>query len=167
VKVRTPKTATGQAYLRTLAHLWQHPALQQVAVEVNPRLSRSAGRYLPSQRVIELSAVTLTSPARFRREVLCHEAAHAVVWMTHGRKATPHGPEWQALVRQAGFVPRASLIRCGHRAQAKAPHRFRHVCDVCQFSRTANRRMSRWRCPECHAVGLEGHVRIQRVAPRR
>ncbi len=167
MKVRTSKTVTGQAYLRTLAHLWQHPALTQVSLAANPRLFRSAGRCLPSQRVIELSAATLTSPARFRREVICHEAAHAVVAAKHGREARPHGPEWQDLVRQAGFEPRASLVRCGQRAHAKAPHRFRHVCDVCHFSRTANRDMPSWRCPECRAVGLEGNLRIQRTAPRR
>jgi SprT protein len=156
-----------QTYLHTLARLWRQPALADVGLELNPRLSRSAGRCLPSKNIIEFSAASLASPARFRREVICHEAAHAVVWTRHGRKARPHGPEWQALVREAGFKPRASLIRCGHRGQPRPTRRFRHICDVCHFSRTANKGMPRWRCPECRTIGLEGTLRIERVALKR
>jgi ribosomal protein L37AE/L43A len=70
-------------------------------------------------------------------------------------------------MRQAGFEPRASLIRCGHRVQRNATTRFRHTCPVCHFSRTAKRRMTSWRCPECRAIGLEGELRIQRIASGR
>lgn len=153
-------------YLRFLATSWKQPFVETLPIEVNQRLSRAAGRWFPGG-ALQLSPATVASDVRVRREVLCHEAAHAVVWARHGRKARPHGPEWQALVRQAGFEPRASLTRCGYRAQPRSPQRFRHVCDVCQFARTANRRMSNWCCPECHAIGLEGNLRIQRVAPRR
>ena len=157
----------ARAYIQDLADLWQHPPLADVYLAVSARLSRSAGRCLPTQRVIELSAATLASSAGFRREVLCHEAAHAVVWAKHGRNAKPHGHEWQALIRQAGFEPRASLIRCGHRAQRYAGARFRHTCPLCYFSRVAKRRMTSWRCPECRAIGLEGGLRIERIASKR
>ncbi|HEU0140133.1 MAG TPA: SprT family zinc-dependent metalloprotease [Bryobacteraceae bacterium] len=157
----------GRTYVRTLARLWQHPSLADVSLVLAPRLSRSAGRCLPTRSSIELSAATLDSALAFRREVLCHEAAHAVVWARHGRKARPHGPEWQALMRQAGFEPRASLILCGRRAKRSTTTRFRHTCPVCHFSRTAKRRMTSWRCPECQAIGLDGELRIQRIASRR
>jgi SprT protein len=153
--------------LRRLCKRWSEPRLSELAVELNPRLSRSAARCLPAKNVIQLSAAVLASTANVRREILCHEAAHAVVWARHGLKAKPHGPEWQALMRQAGFEPRASLIRCGHRAQRNAGTRFRHTCPVCHFSRTAKRRMTSWRCPECRTTGLEGGLRIERIASKR
>jgi predicted SprT family Zn-dependent metalloprotease len=152
----------GRAFLNNLGSLWGAP-LASVLLKVNPRLTRSAGRSLASKSIVELSPATVAGSASFRREVLCHEAAHAVVWARLGRNARPHGPEWQELVRQAGFEPRASLIRCGYRAQSKPPQQFRHTCPVCHFSKCARRRMPRWRCPECRAAGLEGTLRIERV----
>jgi predicted SprT family Zn-dependent metalloprotease len=155
------------SYLRALARLWKHSDLRRIPVRTNARLTASAGRWNAFAGVIEIAARLSSLDDRMRREVLCHEAAHAVVWARHGRKVMPHGPEWQALVREAGFEPRASLIRCGQRAQSKATTRFRHRCAVCHFSRTANRPMPRWRCPECRAVGLEGSLRVERVAAKR
>jgi predicted SprT family Zn-dependent metalloprotease len=157
----------GEAFLRNLGAIWRHSRLAEVHLRLNTRLSRSAARCLPAQGVIEVSAATLGHPAAFRREVLCHEAAHAVVSARYGRKARPHGPEWQALVRQAGFEPRASLVRCGQGAQPKTGQTFLHTCPVCHFSKRAKRRMPRWRCPECRAAGLEGTLRIEHVRARR
>jgi predicted SprT family Zn-dependent metalloprotease len=154
-------------YLRALARLWKHSELGRIPVRTNARLTASAGRWNAPAGVIEIAARLSCHDGRLRREVLCHEAAHAVVWARHGRNAKPHGLEWQALVRQAGFEPRASLIRCGHRTPPKPAQRFRHACAVCHFSRTATRQMARWRCPECRAVGLQGHLRIERVASGR
>jgi predicted SprT family Zn-dependent metalloprotease len=155
------------SYIRSLARRWGEPMLSGVGFMTNPKLTRSAGRWLPSRNIIQLSAATMNSPTQSRREVLCHEAAHAVVWARYGRKAKPHGPEWQALMRQAGFEPRASLIRCGQRTEPKTGQTFRHTCSVCQFSKRAKRRMPRWRCPECRAAGLEGALRIERVRTSR
>lgn len=158
---------TANAYIRSLARLWRESILEDVPVALRLRPSRLVGRYLPAANRIEVNASMLSAPSLDRREVLCHEAAHAVVWARHGRNARPHGPEWQALMRQAGFEPRASVIRCGHRAQRNTAPRFRHRCPVCHFSRTAKRRMTNWRCPECRAIGLDGELRIQRIASRR
>ena len=89
--------------------------------------------------------------------MICHEAAHFVVWRRHGQAARPHGPEWAALVKLAGFEPKAARVRCGLRkATPVTAYVFRHICPVCHFSRRAARRMTRWRCPECRALGLDG-----------
>jgi predicted SprT family Zn-dependent metalloprotease len=154
------------SYLRALARLWKHADLERIPVRTNARLTVSAGRWNAPAGVIEIARLSSRTD-RKRREVLCHEAAHAVVWARHGRKAKPHGPEWQALMRQAGFEPRASLIRCGHRTEPKIGQAFRHTCPVCHFSKRAKRRMSLWRCPECRAAGLEGALRIERVRASR
>jgi predicted SprT family Zn-dependent metalloprotease len=152
-------------YLRVLAKLWKRPDLEQLQFRVNEHLVSTIARWVPSTDVIELSPSA--ARRRVRREVVCHEAAHRVVWERYGRRARPHGAEWRALVRAAGFDPKATLVRCGerHRRATDAPM-FRHVCLVCQFSKRAKRRMVRWRCPECRAVGLEGILRIERVSVR-
>jgi SprT protein len=157
----------ARGYLHSLATLWNQPSVETLPIEVNQRLSRAAGRWVPARRAIQLSPRTLAKDVRFRREVLCHEAAHAVVSKLRGPKAKPHGPEWRELVRAAGFEPSATAIRCGIPRQAAPQAAFRHTCPVCHFSKRAKRRMPRWRCPECRAAGLEGTLRIERVQTSR
>jgi ribosomal protein L37AE/L43A len=41
--------------------------------------------------------------------------------------------------------------------------RFAHTCPVCQFRRIAKRRVTTWRCPECHANGLPGDLVIEKL----
>jgi predicted SprT family Zn-dependent metalloprotease len=154
----------AQAYLGALAKAWKQPWLRSLTVIVNPRLSTAAGRCITASGVIELSRKTTRRVRRVQREVVCHEAAHAVVWRRLGRSVRPHGPEWRALVRAAGFEPRPTLTRCGARHDHLSRTLFMHVCDVCHFAKRARRRMTLWRCPECRAIGLEGLLRIDRVS---
>ncbi len=155
----------GLAYLRSLAKLWKHPRGAKLRIDVNHRLTSTGARCGAGEDIIELSPAGARQGGRLQREMLCHEAAHSVVWERHGRAAQPHGTEWRALVRAAGFEPKATLVRCGERRQqATDTAAFRHICPICQFSKRAKRRMSRWRCPECRAVGLEGALRIERVS---
>ena len=157
----------GQAYLRSLATLWKQPRIARLHIAVNPRLTSTVARYVTGADVIELSPLAAKRGARLQREMVCHEAAHRVVWDRYGSSARPHGPEWGALVRAAGFEPKATLVRCGERGRrVTRTATFRHVCPVCQFSKRAKRRMPAWRCPECRAVGLDGTLRIERIAPR-
>lgn len=158
----------GRAYLRSLAKLWKHPRIAKLQIEVNRRLTSTVARCVTGGDVIELSPAAARRGTRLQKEVVCHEAAHSVVWERYGRAARPHGAEWRALVRAAGFEPKATLVRCGERRRpATDTAAFRHVCPVCQFSKRAKHRMSRWRCPECRAVGLEGALRIERVSAGR
>jgi predicted SprT family Zn-dependent metalloprotease len=153
-------------WLRSLAQAWRHPDVSRLRVRLNPRLTTTLARLLVSHSVIELNPTVTRLNARSRREAICHEAAHFVVWKRHGRAARPHGPEWAALVKLAGFKPHASRVRCGHLARpSEMKSAFRHTCLVCHFSKRAARRMSRWRCPECRAIGLEGRFRIERTSP--
>lgn len=151
------------AYLWTLAQRW-NADLAGIKVALNPRLTRTVARFRPPASIIEISAAVVAMPADRLRDVLCHEAAHAVVWARHGHKARPHGPEWAALVRSAGHEPTASLIRCGAMpAPTRTTSRFRHTCLVCHFSAVASRRMPRWRCPQCRAIGLPGTLTVERI----
>jgi predicted SprT family Zn-dependent metalloprotease len=151
-------------WLRRLADLWTAPDVRALVFRANPRLSRTVARCLAREGVIEVSAqVRLTD--RSAREVVAHEAAHFVVARRHGRRASPHGAEWRALMQVAGFEPRASRIRCGDaRAANRAGSAFVHRCPVCSFSRRARRRVSTWRCPECTALGLDGVLTVQRLS---
>jgi predicted SprT family Zn-dependent metalloprotease len=157
----------GPAYLRSLANLWRHPPVGELRVHVNNRFTAIVGRCVASQDLIEISPAVASRSVKVQREILCHEAAHLVVWALHGRSARPHGREWSALVEQAGFDARATLVRCGEpRRRAVHAVRFRHVCPVCHFSKRAKRRMPVWRCPECRALGLAGTLLIEPLSDR-
>jgi predicted SprT family Zn-dependent metalloprotease len=41
--------------------------------------------------------------------VLCHELAHLAARERHGDRIRPHGPEWKALMRAAGYEPKTRL----------------------------------------------------------
>ena len=158
----------GRAYLRWLAKLWRDSRISKVKIASNSRLTSTVARYVIGADVIELSSWAASRSVRLQREMICHEAAHCVVWDRYGSSARPHGPEWAALIRAAGFGPKATLVRCGERHRRRTPAAaFRHVCQVCHFSKRAKRRMPTWRCPECRAVGLDGVLRIVRIASRK
>ena len=152
------------AYTKALAKLWRHPPTADLRLRVNPRLTSTVARWVSSTDVIELSPAATERSAAAQREIICHEAAHRVVRDRHGTPAQPHGPEWQALVKAAGFEARATLVKCGEsRRRSLNTFTYRHVCPVCQYSRRAKRRVSGWRCPECRAIGLEGRLRVSRL----
>lgn len=158
---------TRAVYLRSLARLWKHPLVGNLQVRVNPRFTATVGRCVGSRDLIEISPKVASRSANVQREIVCHEAAHLVVWMRHGKAAKPHGPEWRALVQQAGFAARPTLVQCGERERrAGNAIQFRHRCPVCHFSKRAKRRMALWRCPECRAIGLDGALLIERVIGR-
>jgi SprT protein len=154
----------GRAQLASLAIVWKHPHVSRLGVRVNPNLRSTVARWMPSNNVLEISATAKSKSKRAFQEVICHEAAHMVVWDRAGRRTRPHGPEWAALMRAAGFEPRATLVRCGRRRGSSNTRRIRHFCPVCHFSKIAKRRMPRWRCPECQAIGLEGKLKMSRVS---
>jgi predicted SprT family Zn-dependent metalloprotease len=98
-------------------------------------------------------------------EVLCHELAHIAVHELHGSDAAPHGEEWRALVRHAGYKPaaRACVVESPARSttRRRSPGlRFSHRCPVCQTTRYARSPVYRWRCAPCLEAGLDGILEI-------
>ena len=108
----------------------------------------------------------LKAPTSLRVEVLCHELAHVAAYELHGRRCRPHGPEWAALMRAAGFEP-CARARLTHDVSALvvAPRRgsqYEHRCPVCQAVRFARRPVRQWRCVACLTAGLDGRLLISK-----
>ena len=154
----------GRAQLASLAIAWKCPRVSQLEIAFNPSLRSTLARWMPPSNILEISAAAKSRGKRELSEIISHEAAHVVVWDRSVGEARPHGPEWAALMRAAGFEARATLIRCGCRRSVANSVRVRHFCAICHFSKLARRLMPRWRCPECRAIGLEGKLQTERVS---
>jgi predicted SprT family Zn-dependent metalloprotease len=156
---------TLHRWLRT----WNTPDLAtKTRIELSPRLTRSLGRCYPERRLIRIAAYVAQSKNGLLHEVLCHELAHLAARELHGPRIRPHGPEWKALMRAAGFEPKTKLPAPPgaprHPGRKARPlYLYVHRCPVCQLSRRAKRLMSRWRCAACIDAGLPGKLVITRT----
>lgn len=92
------------------AAVWQRPGLEErLHISFSTRMTRSLGRCHPERRTIRLASWLREAPVALFAEVLCHEAAHVAAFELHGRSCRPHGAEWKALMRAAGFEPRVRV----------------------------------------------------------
>jgi len=141
--------------------LWGCPDLaRSVVIQFSDRLKSSLGRARVDVRNVRLNSLLASANEQLLDEVLCHELAHIAIYERFGTSVKPHGPEWVALVRQAGFEPRLRHSIAGEKPQT-ATRRFEHLCPVCQTVRYAKRSMTRWRCESCVYAGLEGKLLIR------
>jgi len=144
------------------SRLWGLPNLSQdVTVRFNGRLRTTIARLLSSVDIIEVGPRFIALQSK-RREILCHELAHAAANRRGPAGQPPHGAEWVALVQSAGFDP-TSRLRVPHQSRPRRqsrPTRYEHRCLVCQFVRVARRSVHSWRCGECVRCGLPGKLTI-------
>lgn len=173
-------TARIPAEIETLVHelfagwgLGAPPS--DLKISVSTRLTKSLARCLPERPEIRIAAFLLDGPSPLLREVLCHELAHLITHMRFGKSVKPHGPEWKALVRKAGFEPRVQIPTGRPRSVSattaarsrKVPSTlWAHRCPVCQMTRIAHRSVPQWRCESCVKDGLDGRLVIERVDDR-
>ncbi len=154
-----------QGLLRDCGGRWGLPGFEQsLRVEWSRRLRRSLGRVHLERRVVRVSVELAGGPSTLLLEVVCHEVAHLAARDLHGRRCQPHGPEWAALVRAAGFEPRRRIpwstpFLPAQRAAGRR-RRYVHRCPVCHFERPAWRPVRQWRCAGCVAAGLSGRLEI-------
>ena len=159
-----------QSLLVDCGDRWGLPGFEKtVRIEWSRRFRRSLGRVYLERRVVLVSAELAVAPLTLLLEVLCHEVAHLAAWDLHGRRCQPHGPEWVALVRAAGFEPRRRIPWSAPSVPSKRVigrrRRYVHRCPVCHFQRTAWRPVGQWRCGACLAAGLPGQLEISSMTP--
>ena len=142
---------------------------------INRRFSRSLARVrLKTHRIDLAEAVTQAAP-EVLAEILCHEAAHIVAYARHGETIRPHGKEWAALVRAAGYEPRATAdtkalgITLPKRKRRRPSKRYRylHHCPHCNTTRTGGRVVREWRCATCVKAGRTGLLTVLRGRAQR
>lgn len=156
------RQALARRKLKSWSAIWGVSALDDtLTVAYNKRLTRSLGRCASRVRTLHLHPFLEHAPAALFSEVLCHEAAHIAAHRLGAVRA--HGVEWRELMERAGYAPRVKLFAprgfpLPQRRQRL--QRYEHFCPVCQWSRTARQRMTRWRCADCAAAGLEGRLVI-------
>lgn len=82
-------------------------------------------------------------------------------------RVRPHGPEWRAFMEAAGYTPRVRIPESEMppelRAERASSRRWEHRCPVCQATRMARTRVTRWRCKRCVEAGRSGRLVIGRV----
>lgn len=151
------------------SRLWGLPDLsQEVTVRFNGRLRITVARLLSGVDVIEVGPRFIALRSK-RREILCHELAHAAASRRPRGGLPPHGAEWAALVQSAGFDPvsRLTVPRRVSPSTLSRNVRYEHRCLVCQFVRVARRSVHSWRCAECVRCGLPGKLTISVLNGRR
>lgn len=151
------------------ADRWGVPGLPgTVTLQFSGRMSRRLGAAWPTLRRVRLASWLTGWPALLA-EVYCHELAHLAARDLHGPAIRPHGREWQALVRAAGFEPKVRLVLPDGvgppRRRPAARRRWLHRCLVCALQRVARRRMTRWRCAACLEAGRHGRLQIRPYDP--
>lgn len=148
--------------IRSWSRLWGLPSLsQKVTVRFNGRLRTTVARLLSGIDVIEVGPRFIALRSK-RREILCHELAHAAANRRRRGGQRPHGAEWAALVQSAGFSPAAQLTvpRSSSVSTQSRDARYEHRCLVCQFVKLARRPVHSWKCPECVRCGLPGNLQV-------
>ena len=157
--------------LRAWGTRWGVPHLHKtITVRFSSRFRVALGRARPALSLISLNAKLTRAAPAVLLEVLCHEAAHVVAFRIgapRSRANPPHGEDWAALVRAAGYTPRVRAPRSWIEAASKSSRPPRshkrsvvHVCPVCHARRTARRAVPAWRCAACVAVGLDGRMEV-------
>jgi predicted SprT family Zn-dependent metalloprotease len=150
------------------SRLWGLPRLsREISLRTSSRFRRSLGNYCARRAEIALAVWLVDGPTDLLEEVLCHEAAHAAVHLVHGVGVRPHGPEWRDFMALAEMPARvripASELPASRQSALRKARVWEHRCPVCQATRFAKTRVTRWRCRPCREAGHSGELLIERV----
>jgi len=83
-------------------------------------------------------------------DTLVHELAHVAAVLIHGLEIAPHGHEWRALMRIAGFTPdRTHDLDVSDLQQSRRRYLYLHRCARCGAFRLSRRVVRQWECRTC------------------
>lgn len=155
-------------FISDLGAIWGVPDFaSSVSIRLSTRQRRTLGKYRARTAEITVAACLIEADDQLLREVLCHEAAHAAVRALHGAGLPPHGPEWRSLMAKAGFPARATIPLSDLPATPNTKNiesaMWEHRCPVCQATRYARTRVTRWRCHGCRTRGDSGALMIRLI----
>jgi SprT protein len=143
--IRLPAEPELRARLQQLLERWGVASeLASVDIEWSNRLQTAAGRAWFEPPRIKLNPRLLGRVPGAIDQVLVHEAAHLAVFVRHGLRARPHGPEWRELMRAAGLPPQTTHRYPIH-GLARARYWYLHLCTGCG-GRAILRQARRLRC---------------------
>jgi SprT protein len=89
------------------------------------------------------------------KDTVPHEVAHYIVDQVYGRRAKPHGEQWQALMAKFGADPGVTfnLDLSGVPRRSQRTHPYNCQCEVHQVSSTRHNRIvagkGRYYCRKC------------------
>lgn len=152
--------------------------VQRANTELNARLpmptcsfdlrGKVAGKALGKQNHLQLNAVLfMENVDAFLADTIPHEVAHLITGKLYSQQATPHGKEWQEVMRKMGLSPtRCHSFDTANAAVASTLYRYRCRCKAFEFSLVRHQRAQRrpYACRVCkQALGFTGQVRLQGV----
>ena len=117
------------------AEVWGLPRVGRiVTVGYNPRLRTTLGRAVLGEQRVELNVRLLREHPEELIPTLVHELAHLAVHVEYGDVA-PHGRHFAALMRAAGFSPKATHnVPVAHLRRRRGRYLYLHGCSNCGAS---------------------------------
>lgn len=119
-------------------------ALPKLTLRWNPRLSTTAGRFIPDRRepVIEVAEYLLeeANAETLIRDTIGHEMIHYWLWLK--RKPYGHGPEFYKKMNELGVSRYNPVPR--HR-----PFKHCYSCEVCEQKIWVRKRLKGAACAAC------------------
>lgn len=126
-------------------------ALPKPVIRWNPRLSTTAGRFIPDRRnpVIEVASYLAdeTNAEELIRDTMGHEMIHYWLWLK--RRPYGHGAEFYKKMKELGVSRYNPVPR--HR-----PFKHCYACDVCEQKIWVRKRLKGAACAACCNQYAEG-----------
>jgi len=105
----------------------------RVQIAYNPRMRTTLGRAILDDLRVELNTRLLLENPEELVAVLAHELAHVVVHVRYGEAASPHGHQWQTLIRAVNMSPsRTHGLKVKRRRRRR--YLYLHICSDCGYS---------------------------------
>jgi predicted SprT family Zn-dependent metalloprotease len=145
-----------------LGRVWQIPNFSgRVDIDYSWTMRTRAGYADLLNYKVRLNARLLQRHPAEIDDTLVHELAHIAAVMLCGQDIRHHGPEWQSLMRIAGYEPeRTHNLDVGDLRQERKRYLYLHRCDGCGAHRVSRRWVRQWVCASCKP----GRLSVWRVS---